>query len=78
MFAVPSYPYALVIINKLYAEIHKTSLNSLARFSPLVSLALTEPRNSSQSMTLPPVHSTNLTHTKTCSCVETPVPSSPI
>ena len=29
-------------------------------------------------VTLPPVHSTNLTHTETCSCVKTSVVSSPI
>jgi hypothetical protein len=31
------------------------------RYSPVVSLALTKPRNSSRGITLPPVHSTNLT-----------------
>jgi hypothetical protein len=52
--------------------------NNLARFSPVVSLALTKPRNSPRIVTLPPVHSTNLTHTETRSCVETSVASSPI
>jgi hypothetical protein len=72
-----SYPCAL-ILSITIPKFSRVIKNSSARFSPVVSLALTKPRNSPRRVTLPPVQSTNLTHTETCSCVKTSVASSPI
>ena len=64
MFAVPSYPCVLIL--------SRNSQYLLKQFNTIFHQYFHLPLEK-QEIPLPPVHSTNLTHMETCSCVDTSV-----